>query len=90
MNCKYKNLFDLSGKTAIVTGGLGILGHRFCQGLAEFGSKNGFLVADWRAAVADQNGYLRHDFARTKVDLNPSGYQAVAAAIKQALESATH
>jgi hypothetical protein len=62
----------------------------YSRQLMTFGVKHGFLVADWRAAVADQNGYLRHDFARTKVDLNPSGYQAVAAAIKQALESATH
>jgi NAD(P)-dependent dehydrogenase (short-subunit alcohol dehydrogenase family) len=38
MKSTYKNLFDLGGKTAIVTGGLGILGRRFCQGLAEFGA----------------------------------------------------
>lgn len=36
MKSKYKDLFDLRGKTAIVTGGLGILGQRFCYGLAEF------------------------------------------------------
>ncbi len=34
----YKDLFLLNGKTAIVTGGLGILGQRFCAGLAEFGA----------------------------------------------------
>ncbi len=34
----YKALFDLSGKTAIVTGGLGILGREFCTGLAESGA----------------------------------------------------
>lgn len=34
----YKGLFDLSGKTAIVTGGAGILGHHFCAGLAESGA----------------------------------------------------
>ncbi|EJL30560.1 SDR family oxidoreductase [Brevibacillus sp. BC25] len=34
----FKNLFDLQGKTAVVTGGLGILGKRICQGLAEFGA----------------------------------------------------
>ena len=31
-------LFDLTGRTAIVTGGGGILGKHFCQGLAEFGA----------------------------------------------------
>lgn len=44
MKYTYKNLFDLSEKTAIVTGGLGILGRRFCQGLAEFGA--GVAVVD--------------------------------------------
>lgn len=34
----YKDLFNLKNKTAIVTGGLGILGKRFCMGLAEFGA----------------------------------------------------
>lgn len=38
MNSHYKALFDLTGKTAIVTGGVGILGQRFCRGLAEFGA----------------------------------------------------
>jgi NAD(P)-dependent dehydrogenase (short-subunit alcohol dehydrogenase family) len=44
MNSKYKRLFDLSGKTAIVTGAVGILGRRFCRGLAEFGAQ--VVVAD--------------------------------------------
>jgi NAD(P)-dependent dehydrogenase (short-subunit alcohol dehydrogenase family) len=34
----YKDLFSLEDKTAVVTGGLGILGRRFCAGLAEFGA----------------------------------------------------
>lgn len=38
MNSHYKNLFELKGKTAIVTGAVGILGQRFCRGLAEFGA----------------------------------------------------
>ncbi|MDH4618267.1 SDR family oxidoreductase [Brevibacillus sp. AY1] len=37
-NYSYKRSFDLKGKTAIVTGGLGILGKHFCRGLAEFGA----------------------------------------------------
>ena len=30
--------FDLTGKTAIVTGAAGILGQSFCHGLADFGA----------------------------------------------------
>ncbi|WP_025028341.1 SDR family oxidoreductase [Caldalkalibacillus mannanilyticus] len=39
MNGKlYLKQYDLSGKTAVVTGGLGILGQHFCRGLAECGA----------------------------------------------------
>jgi NAD(P)-dependent dehydrogenase (short-subunit alcohol dehydrogenase family) len=34
----YRDLFELSGKIAVVTGGIGILGKHFCKGLAEFGA----------------------------------------------------
>jgi NAD(P)-dependent dehydrogenase (short-subunit alcohol dehydrogenase family) len=35
----YKHLFELNGKTAVVTGAVGILGQHFCRGLAEFGAQ---------------------------------------------------
>ena len=38
MKYRYRDLFSLHGKVAIVTGGLGILGRGFCRGLAEFGA----------------------------------------------------
>ena len=34
----YERLFDLSGKVAVVTGGVGILGQHFCAGLAASGA----------------------------------------------------
>ena len=39
MKSHYKSLFELTGKTAIVTGAVGILGQGFCRGLAEFGAQ---------------------------------------------------
>jgi NAD(P)-dependent dehydrogenase (short-subunit alcohol dehydrogenase family) len=50
----YKKLFDLAGKTAIVTGGIGILGKQFCSILAEFGAN---------VAVVDIQHQLAIDFA---------------------------
>lgn len=38
MNSLFRNLFELDRKTAVVTGAVGILGQRFCCGLAEFGA----------------------------------------------------
>ena len=40
----FHDLFELAGRVAIVTGGTGILGTRYCHGLAEFGAH--VVVAD--------------------------------------------
>lgn len=57
--------------------------------VTELAAKNGYCLADWRAAVADPKGYLRHDLARTKVDLNPDGYRAIAETVRKALPQAS-
>lgn len=46
----YKTLFELRGKTAVVTGGAGILGRHFCAGLADSGAA--VAVVDLREADA--------------------------------------
>jgi NAD(P)-dependent dehydrogenase (short-subunit alcohol dehydrogenase family) len=46
----YRRLFDLSGKTALVTGGSGILGSAFCRALAEFGAAVAVVDIDEPAA----------------------------------------
>ncbi len=47
----YKGLFDLSGKTAVVTGGAGILGRHFCAGLAESGAQVAVVDLQEEAAL---------------------------------------
>jgi len=48
----YRDLFDLHGKVAIVTGGLGILGRGFCRGLVEFGANVAVVDLDGEACSA--------------------------------------
>ncbi|EGK12903.1 SDR family oxidoreductase [Kroppenstedtia eburnea] len=50
MKSNYKSLLDLTGKSVIVTGGLGILGRRFCTALAEFGANVAVIDLDTEAA----------------------------------------
>jgi NAD(P)-dependent dehydrogenase (short-subunit alcohol dehydrogenase family) len=47
----YRELFDLAGQVAVVTGGVGILGRRFCSGLADFGAKVAVVDLDEATAV---------------------------------------
>ncbi len=47
---KYRALFDLTGKVAIVTGGCGILGRYFCAGLADFGASVAVVDLDLSSA----------------------------------------
>ena len=57
-----RNLFDLSGKVAVVTGGAGIQGTRITRGLAAFGAKVAVVDVDGPAAtslagdIADEYG----------------------------------
>ncbi len=52
MKSTYRQLFDLTGKTALVTGALGILGQRFCRGLAEFNANVGLVDLDGEKGAA--------------------------------------
>ena len=61
------NKFDLTGRTAIITGGPGLLGKEFCRTLAEAGA--GVVVADLNGPAAQQ----------VADELVKAGYRAVAA-----------
>jgi len=47
-----KNLFDLTGKTAVVTGGAGLLGRAYAQGVALFGAD--VFIADINSGVGNK------------------------------------
>ena len=48
----YKNLFKLDGKTAIVTGGVGVLGKEFSTALADFGAN--VVIVDINKELIDK------------------------------------
>lgn len=48
-----ETLFDLTGKVALVTGGVGILGSHFCRGLAQHGAN--IAVVDLDAAKSEES-----------------------------------
>jgi NAD(P)-dependent dehydrogenase (short-subunit alcohol dehydrogenase family) len=52
MTTSFKALFELAGRTAVITGGCGILGRRFAEGLAEFGANVAVLDLDEAATEA--------------------------------------
>ena len=59
---EFKKLFDLSGRTAVVTGGCGILGRRLSDGLAEFGANVAILDLDSQTVeTAASELSARHD-----------------------------
>jgi 2-deoxy-D-gluconate 3-dehydrogenase len=63
---KIQEKFDLTGRVAVVTGGVGLLGTEFCKTLAEAGAA---------IAVVDLNGPASQAVADS---LTSSGYQALA------------
>jgi NAD(P)-dependent dehydrogenase (short-subunit alcohol dehydrogenase family) len=77
-----KEQFDLTGKTALVVGGRGFLGRRFCAALREFGAD--VIAADQPslsyAAQADAGGAdLLQGIEQRDVDVtNPASVQALA------------
>ena len=51
-----KNLFDLTGKTALITGGGGLLGPKHAEAIVEYGGN--VILADWHKDKAKENARL--------------------------------
>jgi NAD(P)-dependent dehydrogenase (short-subunit alcohol dehydrogenase family) len=66
MKSSYKSLFDLAGKTAVVTGAVGILGQRFCRALAEFGAQVAVVDLDLDRCMA-LAAELERDYGKAAV-----------------------
>lgn len=65
MMTSYKDMFKLDRKTAIVTGALGILGRRFCAGLAESGANVVVVDLDEQNALDFSNQLANEYKVRT-------------------------
>ncbi|MDT7815359.1 MAG: hypothetical protein QOJ51_4749 [Acidobacteriaceae bacterium] len=87
MKSHYRSLFELEGKVAIVTGGVGILGQRFCRGLAEFGAQVCAVDLDGErcSAFAEE---LNREYGTPALGVacDVSDPMSVAAMVKQVVE----
>ena len=64
MKDAYKQLFNLTGKVAVVTGGAGILGSEFCSALADFGAKVAIVDIE-ESSVTSLEDKIQRDFKVT-------------------------
>jgi NAD(P)-dependent dehydrogenase (short-subunit alcohol dehydrogenase family) len=62
----FRDLFELKGRIAVVTGGCGILGQRFAEGLAEFGADVALLDLDDQALQKTASEISSRHGARVK------------------------
>ena len=53
----YQKMFNLKNKVAVVTGGAGIIGEHFCNGLAQFGADVAIIDTNIKKA-ADLASFL--------------------------------
>src|SRR5262245_7682451 len=86
MTTSFRKLFDLSGRTAVITGGCGILGRRFSDGLAEFGANVAIVDLEQAATEKAASELSSHHTINAKgyaCDItNPDALRVTAASIE--------
>jgi len=83
----YKGLFDLSGKTAVITGGAGILGRHFCAGLAESGAAVAVVdLLEGAAITLSQDLHKRYGVRSIGVGCDVSDPDSVKAMVRRIVD----
>ena len=86
-NVSYRKMFDLTGKTAVVTGGTGILGRCFCAGLAEFGANVVIIDIDESTVARFANELSsKYEVTTLGIKCNTSSPEEVSNAVKLIIE----
>lgn len=86
-NSHILNKFNLAGRTAVVTGGAGLLGAEFCRTLAEAGAHMLIADIDFDAARALSEGLKESGLSAAAVQLNSADPESVQQMVSSTLET---
>ena len=85
-----KNLFDLSGKVAVVTGGGGLIGKAYVKALASFGAEVYVAELDSQRSEAVCRELKKEDFNVKHLTLDITDVKSVDSAVNELISSSGH